>query len=371
MNYQIKSNKAESAYLQLYNLLRNDIIRGIYSYGAKLPSKRMIAEETKTSVITVQHALALLCDEGYVEAKERSGYFVIYREGDYYELPPDYKSGSSDEYRASTNNYIEAANQSDITSFSFNVLSKTTRKVLLDYGESLLQRSPNKGLTALRNEITKYLARNRGIIVNEEQIIIGSGAEYLYSLIAQLFDMKKVIAIEDPSYEKIEKVYKASSHQIEKLKLGTDGILSSELERSKAKILHVTPFHSYPSNVTASISKKNEYLRFVGNNGYIIEDNYDSELTVSKKIEDSLFSLSHGKNVIYINTFTKTIAPSIRVGYMVLPENLVKEFDNKLGFYSCTVPVLEQAVITEFLSSGDFERHINRIRRMRRKNGVK
>ena len=104
---------------------------------------------------------------------------------------------------------------------------------------------------------------------------------------------------------------------------------------------------------------------------YIIEDNYDSELTVSTKNEDTIFSLSEKGNVIYLNTFSRTIAPSVRVGYMVLPETLLESFEKKIGFYSCTVPVFEQYVLAELIESGDFERHINRVRRMRRKNNKK
>jgi len=163
-------------------------------------------------------------------------------------------------------------------------------------------------------------------------------------------------------------VYKSSGHEIDFLKMGSDGILTSELSRTEARVLHVTPFHSYPSKVSASISKKREYLNWASDDGYIIEDNYDSELTVSQKIEDALFSLANGKNVIYINTFSKTVAPSIRIGYMILPDSLLERFEEKLGFYSCTVPVFEQYVISEIIKSGDFQRHINRVRRNLRKS---
>jgi GntR family transcriptional regulator/MocR family aminotransferase len=152
------------------------------------------------------------------------------------------------------------------------------------------------------------------------------------------------------------------------LKMGGDGILSSELAGTDAGVLHVTPFHSYPSGVTASASKRWEYLAWAKRTGgYIIEDNYDSELTVSAKNEDTLFSLSGEGRVIYLNTFSRTIAPSMRVGYMVLPEKLLEAFEEKVGFYSCTVPVFEQYVLAELLSDGSFERHVNRIRRQRRK----
>lgn len=152
------------------------------------------------------------------------------------------------------------------------------------------------------------------------------------------------------------------------LKLGNDGIKSSELEKTKATVLHVTPFNSYPSNITATASKRQEYILWAQKrNGYIIEDNYDSELTVSKKNEDTVFSIDKSGSVIYLNTFSKTVAPSFRTGYMILPEHLLTEFEKKLGFYSCTVPVMEPIYFTELINGGDFERHINRIRRKRRK----
>ena len=152
------------------------------------------------------------------------------------------------------------------------------------------------------------------------------------------------------------------------LKMGSDGILTSELLSTDAGVLHVTPFHSYPSGVTASASKRTEYLAWAKRTGgYIVEDNYDSELTVSAKNEDTLFSLSGGRQVIYLNTFSRTIAPSMRVGYLVLPESLLSRFEDKLGFYSCTVPVFEQYVLAQLICDGSFERHINRIRRQRRK----
>lgn len=152
------------------------------------------------------------------------------------------------------------------------------------------------------------------------------------------------------------------------LPMGTDGILSGALARSRARVLHVTPFDSFPSGATADISKKMEYMRWAqSRNAYIIEDNYASELTVLAKPEETLFSASAQHNVIYINTFSKTVAPSLRVGYMLLPEELLAAFQEKLGFYSCTVPVFEQYVLAELLRTGDFERHINRVRRRKRR----
>lgn len=358
MRYQVNQEYNKFAYIQLYEQLREDIVKGILPYGSKLPSKRLLAEETEVSVITVEHTYSILCEEGYIESRQRSGYYVIYRESDFF----------SNIETVSHNNVQKKYMQDVKCEFPFSVLSKTMRKVLAEYREELLIKSPNHGCAELRSAISSYLARSNGISVLPEQIIIGSGAEYFYSLIVQLLGNQRKFALENPSYNKIQKVYEANGVICDMLELGQDGIKSKELEKTDATVLHITPFHSFPSGVTASVSKRHEYLRWAEKrNGYIIEDNYDSELTVSKKNEDTVFSLSDKGKVIYLNTFSHTIAPSIRIGYMVLPEQMVDVFREKLGFYSCSVPVFEQYVLAELINSGDFERHINRIRRARRR----
>ena len=197
--------------------------------------------------------------------------------------------------------------------------------------------------------------------------MVGSGAEYLYGLLVQFLGRDRLYAIEDPSYEKILSVYQSNGAKCELLKLGNDGILSSELRRSQASVLHITPYRSFPSGVTAGASKRNEYIRWAqSRDGIIIEDDFESEFTISTKHADTVFSLEPERSVIYINTFSKTIAPSVRIGYMVLPECMVSEFMEKLSFYSCTVPVFEQYVLAELIANGDFERNINRVRRRRR-----
>lgn len=358
MKYTIDETINTPAYMQLYIQLRDQITGGAYAFGAKLPSKRLLAEEAGVSVITVEHTYSILCDEGYIEARLRSGYFVIYRKDDFLSVNENVVPTLHTAH-ATTNHASE---------FPFSVLAKTMRKVLLDYGDAILTKSSNFGCLELRMALSAYLARNAGINARPQQIIIGSGAEYLYNLIIQLLGNKHIYAIENPSYEKIRKVYDACGVSYEMLKMGPEGIRSAELSRTMATVLHTTPFNSYPSHITASASKRNEYVRWATKRkGYIIEDNYDSELTISKKAEDTLYSLAPEGTVIYLNTFSQTIAPSIRVGYMVLPEGLLDIFKERLGFYSCTVPVFEQYVLAELIDSGDFERHINRVRRAKRK----
>ncbi len=356
MKYIINT-KNRPVYLQLYKQLRDDIISENYTYGSKLPSKRNLAEETGVSTVTVEHAYALLCDEGYVEAKERSGFIVIFRKTDGFARPTE-QNGEA---------YIHSS-ENLYPDFPLSVLSKTMRKVLSEHKDLLLEKSPNCGIFPLREAIRRYLIRNRGIKVDVSQIIIGSGSEYLYSLIVELLGRNKIYAIESPSYKKIEEVYKSTEINYDLLPLTSSGIESKALSKTKASILHTTPFRSYPSGVTATASKRHEYIRWSKKGvRFIIEDDFESEFSVSSKPVETLFSLSNNDNVIYLNTFSKTISPSLRVGYMVLPKKLVEPFNEKLGFYSSTVPTFIQYVLTELINNGDFERHINRVRRKKRK----
>ena len=345
------------AYLQIYQQIRDDIIAENYTYNTKLPSKRNLAEEVGVSTITVEHAYGLLCEEGYVEARERSGFVVIFRKSDGFAasaaLPTEHPGHQADR---------------SYQDFPLTVLSKTMRKVLAEQGDLLLEKSPNCGIDALRTAIRHYLARNRGIRVEEEQIIVGAGSEYLYGLIVELLGRNRGYAIEAPSYKKIEQVYRAAEIAYETLPLTSSGIDSKALAETTADVLHTTPYRSYPSGVTATASKRHEYIRWSEQGDrYIIEDDFESEFSVSTKPTETLFALSGTDHVIYLNTFSKTISPSLRVGYMVLPRQLVGQFREKLGFYSCTVPTFMQYVLAELINNGDFERHINRVRRKMRK----
>ena len=359
MKYYIDDNIKSPAYIQIYNQVRDDIVKGIYKYGNKLPSKRTIASDTGISTITVEHAYALLCDEGYVESKERSGYFVIFNT-DLGFLSPTHENLGQRAYKQQS---------SSATDFPFSVLSKTMRGVISDFGESILERSPNFGCLELREEIRLYLAQNRGIVADTSQIIIGSGSEHLYTMLIELFGKKLVYAIESPSYKQIEQVYTAAEITLEKLPLGNDGIETSALQNSKADILHISPYRSFPSGVTATASKRHEYLNWAETHGkYIIEDDFESEFSISKKPFETLFSHAVKNNVVYMNTFSMTVSPSFRIGYMVLPKELAEKYEKKLGFYSCTVPTYMQLVLAELIRNGNFERHINRVRRTKREN---
>ncbi len=358
MRYKIDADTQKPVYVQLYEALREDITAGLFPYGSRLPSKRLLSEELGLSLVTVEHAYVLLCEEGYARSRQRSGYFVAFREEDGFTHPGESALPAAAPFSASGEKLC----------YPFSSLAKTMRRVLATYGELLLEKCPGKGDEGFRREICRYLARSRGIQATPRQIVVGSGSEYLYGLIVQLLGRCRTYALEDPGYEKICSVYGALGAKCEHLPLGKSGISSGALNESRADVLHITPYRSFPSGVTASASKKREYLRWAKERrGILVEDDFESEFTLSYKHEDTLYAMSGGENVIYVNSFSKTVSPSIRVGYMVLPASLVEHFEEELGFYSCTVPLYEQLVLKELIATGDFERHINRVRRMLRR----
>ncbi|MBQ3371801.1 MAG: PLP-dependent aminotransferase family protein [Oscillospiraceae bacterium] len=356
MNYIIRKHAGESAYLQLYHQLRQDIISGIWPRGAKLPSKRVMAEELGLSVITVEHALSLLCDEGYLESKPRSGMIVSF--GGTVSPASVPKRPSLEDMRAS---------RTAPDDFPFSLLAKTMRHVLSEYDRQILSSSPSSGCEELRSAIASWLGRSHAMNVSPGQIIIGSGSEYLYGLIVQLLGREKLYALENPSYETIRRAYEANGAQCAMLPMGEDGIDSSLLEACRADVLHVTPYHSYPSGVTATAAKRREYVAWAKRNStVIVEDDYASEFAPLTSRIETVASLLP-EQVIYLNTFSKLLASSFRTAFMVLPEPLLAEYRQKLDYTSCPVPVYNQLVLAEFLNEGHLERYTSRKRRKMQK----
>ena len=381
--------REKPAYLRLYEKLREEIVSGSRPCGSCLPSRRQMAQDGGLSEMTVDHSYELLCEEGYTESRPRSGVYVIYRK--------EARTGLREPFRQSARNTENqkvtgpavsepfprsrgaaaaeegeepaAGYQPVAAAFPFSVLARVMRSVLADYGPRILEKSPNAGVPELRSAISRYLERSRGIQAGAGQIVIGSGAEYLYGLVVEMLGQERTFGIEAPSYSKIEQVYRARGVRCDLLPLGRDGIRSDALRATDATVLHITPFRSYPSGVTASATKREEYLRWADEPGrFLVEDDFESEFSLLRKREETLFAHRSKGNILYLNSFSRTVAPSLRVGYMALPEEVLALFDERVGFYSCTVPAFEQYVLAELIDGGDFERHISRIRRQARKN---
>jgi GntR family transcriptional regulator/MocR family aminotransferase len=348
---------AEKKYYSLYKSVKEKILTGEYRIGEKLPSKRTMADMTGYSTVTVENAYDRLSDEGYIYSLERSGYYV----SDIGEIYP------KERMRRSILPHLSEEGSQASEDFESSVWFRTVRKVMSEKGEYLFMKSPSMGCAVLRNAISDYLYRYRGMFAEPERIIVGSGSEQLYDTAVRILGRDKIYAIEDSSYSQIETVYSGMGVALEKLKMGKSGIESAALRASTANVLHVTPFHSYPSGVTASLKKRHEYISWAREgNRYIIEDDFDSEFFMPGHPVDPLYSIDEKEHVIYINTFSKSLSPSMRMGYMILPRALLDVYREKLGAYSCTVPVFEQYVLAEFISSGNFERHLNRVRRRMR-----
>ena len=327
-----------SAYRQLYAQLKDAIAAGIWLPGSKLPSKRALAADLGVSVITVEHALALLADEGLVEPRERSGVFVLPQGGT---APP--RRAALEEMSLPT---------SVPADFPFGALARIMRRTLADKGERILAKSPPLG--------TLELARSRALDVDEGQILIGSGAEALYSLVVQLLGRETVFALEDPCWEKIRRAYEANGARWVALPMDSGGIRQSALDGCRAGALHVTPYRSYPSGITASAASRAAYAAWAEEHGaWVIEDDYDAELAVPRGRIETVAALLP-ERTLYLSTFSKTVAPSFRTGYLVLPEKLMEKYRAELGFYSCSVPVYDQYVLAEFIDSGELERSLSR-----------
>jgi transcriptional regulators containing a DNA-binding HTH domain and an aminotransferase domain (mocR family) and their eukaryotic orthologs len=388
LTYFLNARGKESKYRFLYNAIRSDILAKKLLPGERLPSKRALAEHLGLSLSTVGSAYAALLDEGYLEVKARSGFFVSALT-----LPENGNANRTDKADFQPANAAEAARTPEgsdknadanteaaisetepsaphsslgelAADFPFTPFSHIVRDVLLRFPRELLARPENQGALHFRRAISAYLLRYRGMQADPAQIVIGSGTEYLYGLVAQLLPRAALYGIEAQSYEKIRLVYSAYARPYELLPLDAYGVSAEGLAASRASLLHVTPYQSYPSGVTATAAKRFEYLRWAKERGaFLVEDDYASEFSLQKKPLETIYAMDSNDSVIYLNTFTKTLAPSMRVAYMVLPKRLLESYRERLGFYACTVPALDQYVLAEYIDRGYLERRLNQLRR--------
>ena len=355
------NNSDTALYVQMYQFIKGEIVLGRLRSGERLPSIRRAAEESGLSVTTVNLAYEQLETEGYVRSRPQSGFYVS-------ELPEFGKEEARGQGGGGTRAGKVPENVSDYlydpAAFDFRAWRKCVDRVFRECTPQLFSRGEPQGEASLRREIARYVYESRGVHARPEQIVIGAGAEYLYGLLTEMLPKGRIWAIESPSYEKIEQVYSSRGIALDPLPLGQDGLVSEQLWRTEASILHVSPYRSYPSDVSASASKRSEYLRWGEQpERMIIEDDYESEFSVRRKPMEPLFAQSSRGNVIYLNTFSRTISSALRVGYMVIPSSLLPLYRSRVGFYSCTVPAFEQYVLSYLIDSGDFERHIRRVRR--------
>ncbi len=363
LTYTLTKNTGVSLYEQLYRAVKADILSGRLPGGTKLPSKRALAAHLEVSVTTVKTAYEQLMAEGYLTGVEKKGYFVASVQPPLAAAPPTAAAAAETEeprwFLDLVTNSISAED------FPFTVWARLMRRTILEQGTGLLRPTPPQGAAALRRAIAGHLRQFRGMDVSAEQIIVGAGTEVLYSLLVQLLGQERCYAVEDPGYGKIARIYRSNRADVAYVPLDAEGLSVTALRACRADVVHISPSHHYPTGLVMPIARRQQLLSWAREvpGRCILEDDYDSEFRFAGRPIPTLFSIDGGQHVIYLNTFSKTIAPSIRISFMVLPPPLLRAFRKKLGFYACTVSAFEQYTLAQFISGGSYEKHLNRMRK--------
>lgn len=356
----------KNKYYDLYRHIRGDILGGALKAGEKLPGKRTLASHLGVSVITVQTAYEQLLAEGYITSAERKGYFVA----EVAQSPDIEESGRSEEQEGACDVREDDGEYSlDLVTgvapaglFPFSVWAKLMRETLSEEGEHLLARVPADGDKQLKRSLAAYLYRARGVKVNPAYIVVGAGAEYLYGTIVQLLGRERVYAVENPGYGSISRTYKLYGARVAGISVGESGADCAEVGASGACALHVSPSHQYPTGAIMPAANRARLIKWAReNDAYIVEDDYDSEFRLFGKPLQTMLGMND-ERVIYLNTFSKTLAPSMRMGYMVLPPALYARFCDIFGGAANSVPLFEQKTLSKMLDGGYFERHVSRMK---------
>ena len=365
LTYSFENIESESMYEHLYRCIKQDILQKKLKSGEKLPSKRTFAKNLGVSTITVESAYAQLVAEGYLYTLPKRGYYVcdLEKGEERPPPPPPPELPRQPVRRTYWADFVGSSVAKDM--FPFSVWVKLLRDVTAGEDEAtLLTDTSAGGIRQLRQAISDHLYQFRGMSIDPEQIVVGAGTEYLYSVLIQLLGRDRGYAMEDPGYLRLSKIYEKNDVRVCHIPMDASGIIPEKLEESGAEILHITPSHHFPTGIVMPVSRRYEFLSWAskGENRYIIEDDYDCEFRLSGRPIPTLQSIDVMEKVIYINTFSKSLAPAFRISYLVLPKHLVTRFYETLGFYSGTVSCLEQMTLARFLSEGYFEKHINRMR---------
>ena len=372
LTFTIDMDSKTPLYQQLYAFIKSEIQSGVITYNTMLPSKRKLSAHLQISQNTIQTAYDQLIEEGYIVSLERKGFYVskidnliIMTNNQVYKNINN--AIVTDENKKTKALYDFSYDDVDIESFPIKIWRKLTKDAINEYDKEIFQPGESQGHISLRKSIAEYLHQSRGVKCSADQIIISAGAEFLFQILFQLFDKNKIYGVENPGYEKLNLLFSSNRAQFKPIDIDEEGMVPEAVIKSKANILCITPAHQFPSGEIMPINRRIQLLNwaYTGdkyNERYIIEDDYDSEFKYSGKPIPALQGLDYNDKVIYMGNFSKSLSPSIRVSYMVLPSHLVKAYLRKLPFIICPVPVISQKVLFRFIRDGYFERHLNRMR---------
>ncbi|MCR5596231.1 MAG: PLP-dependent aminotransferase family protein [Lachnospiraceae bacterium] len=364
--YDFSKKGNSPIYEYIYRCIRDDILSGRLKAGDRLPSKREMSSDNGIAVITVENAYAQLLIEGYIESKPRKGYFVA---TDNILTKPEDTSRNDSQIVPVTGEKTDREIIYDFTSggliydsFPYSTWTKLIRKVLNDAESDFGTAPPASGVPELKNSIAEYLLNSKNLKISPDNIIVGPGTEYLHSVIIQLLGHNRLVAVEDPGYRAAGLIYENNGMKVLRIPVGSDGIDIDRLSVSGATLVHTSPSHHFPTGAVMSAGARQNLIKWAHNtDAYVIEDDYDTEFRFKGKPIPALMSLDRDR-VIYMNTFSGTIAPSIRMAYMVLPDRLNEVYNKRLSFLSGTVSTFDQLAMAQFISLGYYERHIGRMR---------
>lgn len=345
-------------YEQLYRYIAAQIRSGALKTGEKLPSKRALSQRLHLSLTTVERAYGLLTDEGYLESRARSGCRVA---PVLTALPADAPKPPPAPPSPPPLNECFSTSAVDTSVFPYATWARLTKEAV--YGNpDLLQRGDGQGDWALRGTLCGFLHQYRGVNCAPDQIVLGAGVEGLMWVLLQLLP-DAVFALEDPGYVSLRRLLDNLGRAYVPIPVDDQGMSAAALRVSEANVAYVTPSHQFPLGVTTPVGRRSELLRWAYEKPgrYLIEDDYDSEFRYSSRPIPAMQGLDEGGRVIYVGTFSRTVAPSIRVAYMILPHDLLGVYRARFGHAAATVSRFEQEALGRFLETGAYSRHLRRV----------
>lgn len=365
LTFSLEVDSSVPLYEQLYLHIRQAIVDDTLTTGTKLPSKRKLGEFLDVSQTTVELAYAQLLAEGYIESLPRKGFYVLPQEELYVrrgssviEPLPVKKTYEFDLYPS----------QIDTTAFPFERWRRHLKQVVSEEHHDLLSLGSVQGDFVLRQEIATYLYHSRGVHCSPEQIVVGSGTEQLLPQLLELLPDTTTFGIEDPGYPLTRQLFAHQRRTFIPIPVDESGVRVDMVEQASIDALYVTPAHQFPTGTILSVSRRQRLLNWASERQtYVIEDDYDSEFRYSGKPIPSLQSMDQNERVVYLSTFSKSLMPSLRIGYMVLPPPLLNRYRERYRHFTCSVPRFEQHTLAEFMATGDFEKHLNRMRKTYRR----
>lgn len=370
LTIELQADSTKCLYEQIYEHIRQEIKEGKLLQEERLPSTRFLAEYLQVSRSTVDMAYGQLLSEGYIEARPYKGYFVCpvkelfdfagKSETMHYMQKKDVQNSQDTKLICDF-----SPTRIDMSLFPFGVWKKITKNILSDSNATLFSRGSAQGDYSLREAIAHYLHASRGVNCVPDQIIIGAGNDYLLMLLEKILGREIPIAMENPTYKRAYRIFESFAYPITTIDMDENGMKVTDLKQAGVDLAYVMPSHQYPTGTVMPIGRRNELLKWANEkeNRYLIEDDYDSEFRYKGKPIPSLQSSDKNGKVIYLGTFSKSIAPAIRVSYMVLPMGLLERYLERCSFYSTTVSRIDQKILEEFIRGGYFERYLNKMRK--------